>query len=167
VELQTDMAALIEGFDISRFGSAPTKFDVADLYPLTARYLGGLPLEAVADEIAAAGVPDDKAAAFWAVTRENITTLKDLPGWWALMRDGAEPLVDEADREFVAEAMTLLPEGPFGPETWSEWTAAVKEKTGRKGRGLFMPLRRALTGQDHGPEMAALMPLLQVVKARG
>jgi glutamyl-tRNA synthetase len=166
VELQADMAALIEGFDISRFGSAPTKFDVEDLFPLTARYLGGLSLEAVAEAVAAAGVPEDKAAQFWEVTRENITTLDDLSGWWRMMRDGAEPQIDAEDREFVAEALALLPEGPFDGETWGEWTAAVKEKTGRKGKGLFMPLRKALTGQSHGPDMSALMPLLQVVKAR-
>ena len=166
VELQTDMAALIEGFDIGRFGSAPTKFDVNDLFPLTARYLSQLPLEAVADAVREAGVPDDLAAQFWNVTRENITTLKDLKGWWELMRDGAEPQIDDEDRAFVADALALLPEGPFDAETWGNWTAAVKEKTGRKGRGLFMPLRKALTGQSHGPDMSALMPLLQVVKAR-
>ena len=166
VELQTDMAALIEGFDIGRFGSAPTKFDVNDLFPLTARYLSQLPLEAVADAVREAGVPDDLAAQFWNVTRENITTLKDLKGWWVLMRDGAEPQIDDEDRAFVADALELLPEGPFDAETWGNWTAAVKEKTGRKGRSLFMPLRKALTGQSHGPDMSALMPLLQVVKAR-
>ena len=63
--------------------------------------------------------------------------------------------------------MKLLPEGPFDGDTWKSWTAAVKEATGRKGKGLFMPLRKALTGQGHGPDMGDVMPLLQVVKARG
>ena len=63
--------------------------------------------------------------------------------------------------------MRLLPEGPFDDETWGTWTAEVKAATGRKGRGLFMPLRKALTGQSHGPDMSALMPLLQVIRARG
>jgi len=166
VELHDDMSALIDGFDINRFGSAPTKFDAADLFPLTARYLGALPLDAVAADVAAAGVPDDKAAQFWEVTRENITTLHDLAGWWTLMSEGAEPVIDEEDRDFVAEAMALLPAEPFDADTWSTWTAAVKEQTGRKGRGLFMPLRKALTGQSHGPDMSSVMPLLQVVKAR-
>ncbi|WP_299727329.1 glutamate--tRNA ligase [uncultured Tateyamaria sp.] len=166
IELRTDMAALIEGFDISRFGSAPTKFDVADLFPLTGRYLQSQPLEAVADRIAAIGVPGDTADAFWTVMRDNIETLKDLDAWWALCRDGAEPVIEDEDREFVTEAMAMLPEAPFGADTWSTWTGAVKEASGRKGRGLFMPLRKALTGQAHGPDMAALMPLLQVVKAR-
>ena len=167
VELQTEMAALIDGFDISRFGSAPTKFDVNDLFPLTGRYLGQLPLVDVADAVRDAGVPDDQAEQFWAVTRENIRTLKDLSGWWSMMRDGAEPQIDEEDREFVAQALALLPEGPFDGDTWSTWTSAVKEQTGRKGRGLFMPLRKALTGQPHGPDMSTLMPLLQNIKARG
>ncbi|WP_050929073.1 glutamate--tRNA ligase [Aestuariivita boseongensis] len=167
VELRTEMAELIDGFDIGRFGSAPTKFDVEDLFPLTARYLHDQPLEAVADTIAKVGVPDDLAAQFWNVTRENITTLHDLDGWWHLFRDGADPVIDEEDREFVAQAMAMLPEGPFDGDTWSTWTAQVKEATGRKGRGLFMPLRKALTGQSHGPDMSAVMPLLQVVKARG
>ncbi|MCX7567822.1 glutamate--tRNA ligase [Sulfitobacter sp. F26169L] len=167
VELRTEMSEFIEGFDISRFGSAPTKFDAEDLKPLTARYLQTLELADVADEIAALGVPDDQAESFWAVTRENITTLHDLKGWWRMFSEGAEPLIDDEDREFVAQAMTLLPEGEFDAQTWGNWTAAVKEATGRKGKALFMPLRKALTGQAHGPDMATVMSLLQVVKARG
>lgn len=166
VELRRDMAELIDGFDIGHFGSAPTKFDEADLLPLTARHLAGLPLADVAETIAEAGVPEEMAAQFWAVTRENITTLKDIAPWWVMMRDGATPQIDAGDTDFVAEAIALLPEGPFDDQTWSSWTVAVKEATGRKGRGLFMPLRKALTGQAQGPDMSALMPLLQVVRAR-
>lgn len=166
VELRGDMAELIEGFDIAHFGSAPTKFDETDLFPLTGRYLQTLPLNVVQDRIDQLGVPADMAEQFWTVMRENIETLHDLDAWWALCRDGAEPVIEEEDRAFVAEAMTLLPNAPFDAETWSTWTGAVKAATGRKGRGLFMPLRKALTGQSHGPDMASLMPLLQVVKAR-
>ena len=79
----------------------------------------------------------------------------------ALGRDGVEAVVAPEDTAFVAEAMALLPPRPWGPETWREWTASVKAQTGRKGRGLFRPLRLALTGRDHGPEMAALLPLLR------
>ena len=166
VELRTDMAALIDGFDIARFGSAPTKFDEADLFPLTGRYLQSLPLEDVADRISDLGVPDAVAAPFWTVMRDNIETLGDLEAWWALCRDGADPVIEDEDAAFVAEAMALLPEGPFDGDTWGAWTGAVKAATGRKGRGLFMPLRKALTGPAPGPDMSALMPLLQVVKAR-
>jgi glutamyl-tRNA synthetase len=70
------------------------------------------------------------------------------------------PLVDDEDKDFVATAAKLLPEGELTGETWSQWTNAVKAETGRKGRGLFMTLRKALTGQEHGPDMGAILPLI-------
>ena len=166
-EMRSSMDELIEGFDVTRFGAAPTKFDVEDLFPLTARYLHGRELDVVADKIAEIGVPADLAENFWNVTRENITTLNDLQGWWELYRDGAEPLIDDEDREFIAEALALLPEVPFTKDTWKAWTDEVKAATGRKGKGLFMPLRKALTGQERGPDMSDVMPLLQTIRAKG
>lgn len=167
VELQTSLEDLATGFDIARFGAAPTKFDEKDLYPLTSSYLQGLDFADMADEITALGVPADLAQQFWQVMRDNITTRADLAPWWALCRDGAQPVIADEDRDFVAQAMALLPEGGFDADTWGNWTAAVKEATGRKGKGLFMPLRLALTGQATGPNMGDLMPLLQTVPGRG
>ena len=166
MELRSEMAELIDGFELSHFGTAPTKFDVADLGPLTAKYLHALPFSEVADEIAALGVPADLAEAFWNAVHENIEVRKDLTTWWTLVTEGAEPVIDAEDAEFVTEAMALLPEGALTGESWGAWTAAVNEATGRRGRGLFMPLRKALTGMAHGPDMAALLPLLKVIKAR-
>jgi glutamyl-tRNA synthetase len=162
VELAADLDELAAGFDLDHFGSAPTKFDVDDLYPLTARLLHETPFDTVADEIAALGVPADLAPAFWDVARANITTRKDLPEWWALFRDGATPLVADEDRDFVAEAFAMLPDPPYSATTWGDWTGDVKQATGRKGKGLFMPLRKAVTGRERGPEMADVMRLLQV-----
>lgn len=161
VELRTSVDEIAAGFEIGHFGSAPTKFDEKDLFPLTAHYLQQLPVSAVASEIAALGVPDDLAERFWTVTRDNIQTLSDLAPWWEMFRNGATPVVAEEDREFIAQAFDLLPEMPFDDDTWSSWTAAVKEATGRKGKQLFMPLRLALTGQKSGPDMSSVMPLLQ------
>lgn len=164
IELRGSMQELVDGFDISKFGSAPTKFDENDLFPLTARYLSEQPLSAVASDIDALGVPNDQAEQFWSVVRENINTRADMQAWWELCQNGAQPVIADEDAEFVAQAMTLLPEGPYDGETWSKWTATVKEATGRKGKGLFMPLRKAVTGQERGPDMASLMPLLQNIK---
>jgi len=163
VELRGTLEELISGFDLASFGAAPTKFDVHDLFPLTAKYLHGLPFAAVRAQIAALGVPDTLAPRFWDVARGNITVLADLGPWWALFRDGAVPEIATEDREFVAQAMAMLPPMPFDETTWGSWTNAVKAATGRKGKALFMPLRLALTGQAHGPEMVQVMPLLQVV----
>lgn len=165
VALRMSLDELAEGFELSQFGASPTKFDAEDLWPLTRERNQHLPYEAVRDRIAAMGVPDEIAPRFWAVARQNITRLDDLSEWWTLMRDGAEPAIAPEDAEFVAQALALLPPRPWTDATWGEWTAAVKAATGRKGKGLFMPLRKALTGMDHGPEMAELMPLLQQVRA--
>lgn len=161
IELCSTMDELIEGFDIGHFGAAPTKFDVNDLFPLTARHLHSLPLSAVADDVAGLGVPADKAEAFWGVVKENITVKADMAEWWDLFQNGATPLVEDEDKDFIAQAFEMLPEPPYTTETWGEWTAAVKEATGRKGKGLFMPLRKAVTGRQRGPEMTDVLPLLQ------
>src|SRR5690606_28433515 len=134
VELAGSIEELAEGFDVSSFGAAPTKFDAEDLFPLTRGVVQAKPFAEVRDRIAALGVPGDMAESFWAVAKGNITVLDDLAGWWALIRDGAEPLVDDADRDFVAQALAMLPPQPWTTATWGEWTAAVKEATGRKGK---------------------------------
>lgn len=162
VEVRSTHQELIDGFDLAHFGAAPTKLDVEDLYPLTARFLHGQPLSAVAADVAALGVPAELAERFWQVMRENIVTRADLADWWKILSEGAEPLVEPEDGDFVRQALALLPEPPYGETAWADWTAAVKEATGRKGKGLFLPLRKALTGRAKGPEMADFLPLMQV-----
>jgi glutamyl-tRNA synthetase len=161
VELRMDLDTLAEGFDLSQFGAAPTKFDPEDLWPLTRHSHQHRPFAEVAGRLRDIGVPDAVAPEFWAVASHNITKLDELGQWWALCRDGAEPIVADEDRDFVRQALAMLPARPFTKATWSEWTETVKSATGRKGKALFRPLRLALTGRESGPEMADLLPLLQ------
>ena len=163
VELAGSMEDLIAGFDVGSFGGAPTEFDPENLFPLTRHHVQSLPYAAVKDRVLALGVPEAGAEQFWAVAKGNITVMADLAEWWTLFRDGAEPVVEEGDRDFVRQALGLLPPKPWTTATWGEWTAVVKEATGRKGKDLFRPLRRALTGRDAGPEMADVMPMLRKV----
>jgi len=166
IELCRSMDELITGFDLGHFGASPTKFDVEDLKPLTAKFVAGLSYPEMAGQLREIGVPDDIAPDFWAAIHENVETRDGVATWWDLCRNGAHPVIDQEDREFVTAALALLPERPFDTGTWKAWTTAVKTATGRKGRGLFMPLRKALTGLDHGPDMAHLLPLLQKIPAR-
>ncbi|MBU2141556.1 MAG: glutamate--tRNA ligase, partial [Alphaproteobacteria bacterium] len=137
----------------------PARFDEADLLSLNASILHGLPFADVKDRLAAI---DPKAAdeAFWTVARENCSLLPEVKGWVETVFGDIAPMIDAEDKDFVLQAADLLPEGELTAETWSEWTNAVKAATGRKGKGLFMTLRKALTGQEHGPDMASLMPLI-------
>ncbi len=160
VELRATVQEIVDGFDISKFGSAPTKFDADDLGPLTARYLATLTADDMAETLT--NVPAEQRPAFWAAIKGNINSLDDVAGWWTFFQKGpSAPLIADEDREFVAQAFDMLGNPPYADDTWSTWTSAVKEATGRKGKGLFMPLRKAVTGLERGPEMADVMPLLQ------
>ncbi len=162
VELRDSVEEVVAGFRLDSFGAAPTKFDAEDLWPLTRAAIARKPAAAAGPALAAAGVPAALRAPLWEALRENLGTMGEIADWWRILSQGRAGTAAEEDREMVATALTLLPEPPYGPETWGRWTAAVKEATGRRGRGLFLPLRRLVTGRDAGPEMAALMPLLQV-----
>ena len=164
VELMGSLDDIILGFDLTKFGASPTKFDQMDLAPLTMKYLQGLSASDIIADISALGVPPEKADDFWNIVRMNISTLKDLSAWWDLMEKGAEPKIDDQDREFVLKAVSLLPPGQFDANTWKTWTQNVTEVTGRSGKNLYMPLRQALTGMSHGPDMGHLLPFLKNIK---
>ena len=166
VELRLTLDEIAKDFDLSIFGSAPTKFDEKDLYPLTHRYLQTLNLSDIQQNLTSLGVPAHLAQPFWDVTRENIDTLNDLSVWWDIFSKGAEPVINQADHKFVEKALSVLPPEPFDESTWSKWTEEVKQLTGRKGKQLFMPLRLALTGKERGPDMSKVLPLLQNIKAK-
>lgn len=156
VEAERDLDAVAAGFDLTAFGQAPTRISVAEIAQLSARMLREAPFEAVA-----ARAPEGLTRDLWRVIRPNLDRLEDAAYWIALTRGEAEIAPPEAeDAAFVAEALALMPPGPWDETTWKSWTGDVKTATGRKGRALFQPLRRALTGRDHGPDMGELMPLL-------
>ena len=159
VEARETLDQLVAEFDFGKIGRAPARFDETELLSLNAAILHGLPFEAVKDRLADV---DPRAAdeAFWTVVRENCSLLPDVAQWVETVFGEITPLVDEEDKDFVATAATLLPDGELTGESWSQWANAVKAETGRKGRGLFMTLRKALTGQEHGPDMGALLPLI-------
>ena len=151
--------AMIAGFDLSTFGRAPARFDEAELERLNAAIVHALPYEAVADRLPAA--MDETA---WAAIRPNLATVAEAADWWRVVTGPVEPpeLSDE-DRAFVAEAAQML---DWTTDPWRDWTARLKAHTGRKGRALFQPLRHALTGRDHGPDMAELLPLIGETEVR-
>lgn len=162
VEAVADLDALAASFAFEKIGRAPARFDPADVRRLNAQILHAMPYETAQPRLAALGA--DRGSAFWEAIRANITLLGEAGAWAAIVDGPVAPVL--ADPAFAQAAADCLPPGPYGPESWSAFTAAVKEKTGAKGKALFMPLRQALTGLDHGPDMAALFALIGPEKAR-
>ena len=94
----------------------------------------------------------------WLAIRGNLEKLSDAAIWVQVADGEITPIIEDAD--FAAKAAAVLPATPWDETTWKTWTDVVKAETGAKGKGLFMPLRKALTGLDHGPELKALLPLI-------
>ena len=149
------MQEIIDGFDMARLGRAPARFDPEDVTRLNARILHETPYVAVAQRLAEIGAPT--RAEFWEAMRGNIRYFADMQNIMALINGPITPAVETDDADYIAQARALLPDAPLDTESWSDWTGRLKAETGRKGRALFMPLRMALTGQSHGPEMQHLL----------
>ena len=151
-----DLAAIIDGFDLSRFGRATAKFDPAELAQVNIRVIQQLDYASVSDELAEAGVGG--GADFWLAVRDNLATVAESGLWWSVCTADITPVIEAAD--VTNAAAELLPEGDLSADIWSAWTKAVATETGVKGRGLFMPLRLALTGREKGPEIAPLLAFM-------
>ncbi|MFZ4788268.1 MAG: glutamate--tRNA ligase [Beijerinckiaceae bacterium] len=150
------LAALATLVDLGRLSRAPARFDEAELHHLNARLLHDADFASVKDRLQAMGLAADEA--FWLAVRGNLASLKDSLVWWQVVKGPQAPVATDAT--LLAAAVTLLPQEPWDQTTWGAWTAAIKAETGLSGRNLFMPLRLALTGHEHGPELKALLPLI-------
>jgi len=153
------MEALAAGFDIAGFGRAAPRFDRKELDHLTARVLHHLSFDEVRGRLGIDGADE----AFWNAVRPNLAKLADAAEWWRILHGDVRPAVEDA--EFCRKAGELLPPEPWDDATFKAWTDAVKEATGAKGKSLFMPLRLALTGMEHGPELRVLLPMLGRARA--
>lgn len=158
VEAVGDLDALGARLDLAGISHSAAKFDVAELDRLNARLVHAMDWRDAARRFPA-GSFGGRGAEFWPVVRENVAKATDAIAIWEQLM-AATPEFDPADRDFLAQARALLPAGEVGEATWGEWTTSLKQATGRKGRELFLPLRKTLTGADHGPEMARLLPLI-------
>lgn len=153
IEPVTDLAALAQSFDISRFSRGTPRFDPEELDLLNARILHQLSFETVKDRLSS-----DFDELLWNAVRPNLTKLSDAKLWHDICRGSVTPVIE--DGEFTRAAAEELPPEPWDETTWGTLTSALKASSGRKGKALFLPLRLALTGLDHGPELKVLLPLI-------
>ncbi|GGB42606.1 glutamate--tRNA ligase [Roseibium aquae] len=158
VEAMPDLESLSHKFDLAAVSRSAAKFDPEELTGLNARLVHDMPFEAVRERLANLGIAADET--FWTVIRGNCAKVGDALTYWNIAHGSISAVIDAEDDDFVRAARAALPDGEVTPETWSVWTAVLKETTGRKGRKLFMPLRKAVTGLEHGPDMGDFLPLI-------
>ena len=157
IEAFSNIQPLIDSFAFSKFSRGTPKLDTEELLRLNSKIVHELSFDDVNVRLAQMGL-QDMDAAFWDAIKANLERVNDAKEYWHMANGPVEPIIE--DEAFIAEALELLPPAPWSPDTWGEWTKAIKETTGRKGRELFMPLRQAITGMDHGPELPELLLLI-------
>ncbi|RIV82917.1 glutamate--tRNA ligase [Aurantiacibacter xanthus] len=159
VEPLADRAELLASFDLATFGRAPARFEEAELARINHGIVHQLTYAEVEERL-----PEGMGEAGWLAIRPNVATVAEAADWWSVVTGPVEPGdLSEEDRSFLARAAELL---VWSETPWADLTGALKAETGRKGKALFLPLRQALTGRAHGPEMAALLPLIGEEAAR-
>lgn len=160
VAAQADIAQLAAEFDFAKVGRAPARFDMGELMSLNAKLLHETPYAKVADRLKPLGVGER----LWDAVRGNIMRVSDAVIWREVIEGEIEPVIE--DKALGDAAALLVPNDPLTEESWGAFTKAVSEKTGAKGKGLYRPLRLALTGEEKGPEMAPLFALIGAEKSR-
>jgi glutamyl-tRNA synthetase len=147
----------VAGFQLGAISRSPARFDPQQLLALNRRHLHGAPFESVRDRL-----PEGADARFWAAVRGNLDLLREARDWWRVVSGTVvpPPPAEEGEAGLLRAALEALPPEPWDEGTWPAWTEALKAATGRRGRALFLPLRLALTGEEHGPDLRALLPLI-------
>lgn len=156
VEPFVDMVPLVETFDFARFGRAPARFDEGELVQLNARIVHQLAYDTVAPRL-----PAGMGEREWLAVRGNLSVVADAASWWQVIEGPVESReIDAETRAYLDQAATLAEDIDWTNDPWPALTTALKAATGRKGKPLFLPLRLALTGREHGPDMATMLPLI-------
>ncbi len=155
IEPFTTTEPLIHSLNFARFGRAPARFDETELAALNAKIIHQTPFESVSDRL-----PHGMTEAGWEAIRPNLSTISEAHDWWAVVEGPVESVKMSEDAEFLAQAAQIAETLEWSDAPWAALTSALKDATGRKGKSLFLPLRLALTGREHGPDMGALLPLI-------
>jgi glutamyl-tRNA synthetase len=156
VEPHLTLDELAENFTLSIFSRTPPRFDQAELEHINHKLLQLMSYDQVRNHLQE--IAPSMTEALWLVIRGNLQTIKEASQWEPIISGHIAPLIE--DRTYIDQALSCLPPEPWDTATWSLWTNKLKEITNRKGKELFMPLRQAITGMDHGPEMKELLPLI-------
>lgn len=158
---RSDLAALADDFDLSKVSSGPARFEPKQIADFSAQIVHTLEPSDVAEIMAGAGIPAEVQEPLWLAVRQNSDAPLDVLKWWGMINaDGVKASLDADDQSFIAAAAAQLPSGNIDGDTWGAWTSALKAETGRKGKALFMPLRKALTGMERGPEVGPIIVLM-------
>ena len=156
IELKDSVNQIISEFKLETISTSPGRIEIDVLNALNKKQVQKLNFDDVSERLK--NIDEKIDEKFWNTIRSNLETVEGVKQWSDIVFDSK--LIEAEDKEYIKSAMELIPDDPWDENTWELWTSAIKEKTGRKGKELFLPLREAFTGMSHGPEMKLLIQLI-------
>ena len=156
IELKDSVNQIISEFKLETISTSPGRIEIDVLNALNKKQVQKLNFDEVSERLK--NIDEKIDERFWNTIRSNLETVEGIKQWSDIVFDSK--LIEAEDKEYIKSAMELIPDDPWDENTWELWTSAIKEKTGRKGKELFLPLREAFTGMSHGPEMKLLIQLI-------
>jgi len=147
IEADALLSWLGRGEDFTLRGLA-RKPDPAALPALNRAVLADREFGSVMDRL-----PSGATEPFWLAIRGHIDLLTEARHWWDVVNGTIFPPIPDGAAPLVRQARATLPEAPWDERTWTTWRAALPA-------GADAALRLILTGEDQGPELAVLLPLI-------
>lgn len=157
IEPYYSLDELAESLDFSKLGRSQPKFDEEELKHFNTKVVRSMPYSLVKDRI-------DADETFWNDVRANLDVVDDVKVWEDICHKEVTPIIE--DKALTDLAAELLPAETWTENTFNEWMSILKSQSGKKGRELFHPVRKALTALDNGPELKTLLPLIGYEKAK-
>ena len=156
IELKDNIDQIKSEFKLSTISTSPGRIEIDVLNALNKKKVQKYNFSEIEERLKKIDEKIDQK--FWETIRGNLNVVEDIKQWTDIVFNS--DTIKPSDKDYIKIAMELIPDDPWNDETWGLWTSAIKEKTGRKGKELFLPLREAFTGLNHGPEMKLLIQLL-------
>ena len=156
IELKDNIDQIKSEFNLSTISTSPGRIEIDLLNALNKKQVQKYNFSEIEERLKKIDEKIDQK--FWETIRGNLNVVEDIKQWTDIVFNSET--IKPSDKDYIKIAMELIPDDPWNDETWGLWTSAIKEKTGRKGKDLFLPLREAFTGLNHGPEMKLLIQLL-------
>ena len=161
VEAFQSIDELVNNFSLAKISRSPARFSFEELMGLNKKIIQKLSFQTLDARLSDLDINGKDAEIFWDTVKTNINTINEAQKWWNIIKNNKINIdATDINRDFLKIAQEALPNAPWDDKTWSIWTENISQKTGLKGKELFLPLRLALTGENSGPELATFILLL-------
>jgi glutamyl-tRNA synthetase len=152
---------LVNSFSFAKFSKSAMNYDITELNNINQKLLQSFDFTEVTAHLKELKINEEISEKFWNGIKLNIGFLSEITQWSEIFNKEFRFQNQESDKEFLRQAASLLPENSEDENCWNLWLNEIKQKTTRKGKDLFMPIRLALSGKEHGPELKLLVNLIK------